>query len=142
LCLPGTRLEILDTILECISDGRSESTLWLCGPPGSGKTTIAATVADHFRNIARLGAYLSFGQSTRSSLTSSLVFRTIASQLASYSQALAVAIVRAIKQDPTILMDNNRRLFHDLVVEPLLSSVEGSTGPLLIILDGVDQWPS
>jgi ABC-type dipeptide/oligopeptide/nickel transport system ATPase subunit len=48
-CLTGTRSEILATVTEHLSTVHPETNVyWLSGVAGSGKSTIANTVAQHF----------------------------------------------------------------------------------------------
>src|SRR5258705_10926488 len=53
VCTPGTRVRILGNITRWANDTSSESqtVYWLFGPAGSGKSTIAYTVARHFEFV-------------------------------------------------------------------------------------------
>jgi predicted AAA+ superfamily ATPase len=55
--LQGTRQDILATLTSwLITPLEGRNVLWLYGVAGSGKSTIATTVAQYFREIRRLGA--------------------------------------------------------------------------------------
>ncbi|KAF7328316.1 WD40 repeat-like protein [Mycena venus] len=60
-CLTGTRREILAALTEHLGTVHPETNVyWLSSVAGSGKSTIANTVAQHFRNLQRLGVYIYF----------------------------------------------------------------------------------
>ncbi|KAJ7873687.1 hypothetical protein B0H13DRAFT_1633377, partial [Mycena leptocephala] len=61
VCLPGTRRDILASIIEwLVMPSDNSNLLWLYSVAGAGKSTISTTVAEHFRNLHRLGAFLHF----------------------------------------------------------------------------------
>jgi adenylylsulfate kinase-like enzyme len=47
-CQANTRLGIRSKITEWANDDTTETLLWLVGPAGTGKSTIARTLADFF----------------------------------------------------------------------------------------------
>src|SRR6201999_1469958 len=57
-CLPGTRTQLLDNIFTWIhsSDPNSERILWLSGPAGTGKSSVANSVAERMDSVGLLGA--------------------------------------------------------------------------------------
>ncbi|KAF7347058.1 WD40 repeat-like protein [Mycena venus] len=60
-CLTGTRVNILAKLTEHLSTVHPETNVyWLSGVAGSGKSTIANTVAQHFQSLQRLGVYIHF----------------------------------------------------------------------------------
>ena len=61
LCLPGTRVEILDQIAEWIHEPEpTQRILLLTDVAGSGKSTLARTVAHRFASLERLAASFAF----------------------------------------------------------------------------------
>jgi hypothetical protein len=58
-CLPGTRKKILDDIMDWFADD-GPSVYWLRGLAGTGKTTIARSVADLAEQQGLLGASFFF----------------------------------------------------------------------------------
>ena len=46
--MPGTREDVLTLIKTWVDDLNEPNIFWLSGSPGSGKTTIASTVAADF----------------------------------------------------------------------------------------------
>ncbi|KAF8292371.1 kinase-like protein, partial [Clavulina sp. PMI_390] len=101
LCLPGTRTAILKAILDwakgsaqlpgCPPYLKGISTdkhiLWLCGVAGSGKSSIALSVALETHASGILGAYYCFNTANQAQLNPSNLFSTIACQLAARDKA-------------------------------------------------------
>ena len=85
-CLPGTRTEVLEQIMDWIFSDTEENILWLRGVAGSGKSTISMTIAEFCVYMRRRGAHLFFerGKSDPKS-----VIRTIAFWLASFDKSIA-----------------------------------------------------
>jgi len=74
LCQKGTRIDILEEIIRWAYDCSSVNVGWLRGPGGSGKSTVAQTIADHFRLLKQLGAYTFY---TRAKSNPGLVIRML-----------------------------------------------------------------
>ncbi|KAK7059348.1 hypothetical protein R3P38DRAFT_3522314 [Favolaschia claudopus] len=60
-CLGGTRQTILTKLIEGLTSSQSNIT-WLVGKPGTGKSTIAYTVAQHFSTSHQIGAFVFFAR--------------------------------------------------------------------------------
>jgi Mrp family chromosome partitioning ATPase len=55
-CLPNTRTALLHDIAKWAQDKDGKSVFWLSGMAGTGKSTIARTIAESFANHGQLGA--------------------------------------------------------------------------------------
>ncbi|KAJ6627753.1 WD40-repeat-containing domain protein, partial [Mycena sp. CBHHK59/15] len=142
-CLPGTRQEILDSIIEWVMvPSNSANVLWLSGVAGSGKSTISTTIAESFRALHRLGAFIFFNRNKRGEKDASAVIHTIVHQLAhfNFNPHLQSAICNAIKNDPGVVNAPIRTQFKKLLLEPLASVQEHIQGPIVIILDALDEF--
>ncbi|EJC98406.1 WD40 repeat-like protein [Fomitiporia mediterranea MF3/22] len=119
-------------IVEWASSGSDQNVFWLHGVAGSGKSTVSMTVADRFRAISCLGAHLFFqrGKSEPSS-----VIRT----LASFDASIAKHVLAAIEQDNDIALAAGTTQFLTLVNEPLIHCGEAMRGPVIIVLDALDE---
>jgi len=81
--LPGTRKEVLEQIDVWANAGEAgESVLWLRGPPGVGKSTIAQTVAETCAGRNRLAASFFFARTAAHRNEVKYLFPTIAVQIA------------------------------------------------------------
>ncbi|KAJ7142333.1 WD40 repeat-like protein [Mycena epipterygia] len=144
LCLAGTRREILDDITEWFTvpstvSSKSGNILWLSGVAGSGKSTISTTVAESTRGVERLGAFLFFDRNEPMRSHPDSVIRTIAYSLALSNPYIGLAISDAIRRDPAVVNAPLRTQFKELLLDPLREAEQHITGPLLVILDALDE---
>jgi NACHT domain len=140
-CLPQTRTELLYQIATWSDDPQGKSIFWLNGMAGTGKSTIARTVAQSFRQKGLLGASFFFkrGEGDRGNATRS--FPTIAIQLVDQVRPLAPYIARAIEADRTISTKSLKEQFDKLLLQPLLQ-LESCGQPILsvaIVIDALDE---
>jgi NACHT domain len=142
-CLPGTRLDILEFITHWLTTPtpqHDQNILWLHGPVGSGKSTLSTTIAERFRELGRLGAFIFFNRDDPTRSDPAVVVRTLAHQLATFDHYIASAISTKIETLPRIGEASIRLQFANLLVEPLLSFAERHTqGPIIIVFDGLDE---
>ncbi|KAF7342157.1 WD40 repeat-like protein [Mycena venus] len=140
LCLPGTRRQILDDITEWITiPSESGNILWLTGVAGSGKSTISTTIAESFRAVHRLGAFMFFDRNAQATNHPNGIIRTIAYSLALSNLHIASTISGVIQRDPNVVNAPIRTQFTELLLEPLGSVESLIQGPILVILDGLDE---
>ncbi|KAF3911997.1 hypothetical protein AA313_de0207915 [Arthrobotrys entomopaga] len=148
-CLPETRVELLSTIKQWITTAalnikpagyQSKPIFWLCGMAGTGKSTIARTVARLLRDKAQLGASFFFkrGKANRSDTTR--LITTIAMDLKVHIPQLGPKICDAIEQDPNIHTSALSEQFEKLVFKPL-SQIDPKTvpSPTVIVIDALDE---
>ena len=136
-CLDGTRTSLIREINQWISDRSQSNILLLMGGAGTGKSTLATTVAERCRRDGRLGSYLFFlrGKSDPSS-----VIRTIAYRLAAFDQDIAERIDGILREHGEITSGTLKSQFELLLHNPLHSlSVDDSDVPVLIVLDALDE---
>lgn len=142
-CLPGTRSEILQFITDwCLTPAAhgDQNVLWLSGPLGSGKSTISTTIAERFRELHRLGAFIFFTGDNPTSCDPAAVVRTLAHQLSIFDAHIGSTISKTIESFPRIGEASIRLQFANLLVEPLLSFAEQHTqGPVVIVFDAIDE---
>ena len=92
-CLDGTRVDLLQRIREWASSSDSPNIFLLTGIAGTGKSTVARTIAEGFEKEGRLGCYIFFERGkTDSSTITSTVIRTIVSHLAKNNPVVAKSI--------------------------------------------------
>ncbi|KAJ7142343.1 WD40-repeat-containing domain protein [Mycena epipterygia] len=140
LCLAGTRRETLDEIAEWFTlPSGSGNVLWLSGVAGSGKSTISTTIAESMRGLERLGAFLFFDRNEPLRSHPDSVIRTIAYSLALSNPHIGLAISDAIRRDPAVVNAPLRTQFKELLLDPLWEAERHITGPLLVILDALDE---
>ncbi|KAI0658902.1 hypothetical protein C8Q70DRAFT_897353, partial [Cubamyces menziesii] len=94
------------------------SILWLHALAGSGKSTIALTVAGWWEKDGLLGAsFFCARDGDRSNIN--CIFRTIAYQLALCSPAFREHLTKVLETTPDLYSSNPTRQLEKLIVEPL-----------------------
>jgi hypothetical protein len=139
-CLPETRQDILMLIADWLTTPSEQNILWLHGLAGSGKSTISTTVAEYFRELGRLGAFLFFDRNDSINSKPVGVIRTLAYKLASFDSRITAAICTQIEHNSGVTEASLRVQFTKLILEPLSSlSVLQTQGPVIIIIDAFDE---
>ncbi|CAG8902079.1 unnamed protein product [Penicillium salamii] len=139
-CLPGTRKTLLAQIRSWANGDERYRVFWLEGMAGTGKSTIALTVAREQYEHHHLGAsfFFSRGGGGRSSARSFPA--TIADQLREFSPELKKCINDAAALNPRIRNLTLNEQWKKLVVEPLSHTRNRSfPSPLLLVIDALDE---
>jgi hypothetical protein len=150
-CTPGTRVAELERIYQWAQDSSSNSPriFWLVGDAGSGKSTIACTVAEHFdidktksemQSILRAGFFCSrkFEETRRQKN----IIPTIVYQLARQSRSYARELYKADKFDSVEVPPKQMK---DLLVGPWQRSADArppELPPYLVVVDALDEIES
>ncbi|XRM40201.1 hypothetical protein ABZX51_003521 [Aspergillus tubingensis] len=138
-CLPGTRTELLTFISKWAESADSETIFWLSGMPGTGKSTVARTVADLLQAKDQLGATFFFGPGVRQRGSARYLFATIVKQLATQLRQLIPAVVAAMKDDPILPSKSLSEQFEKLILQPLLSLHLDQPTRTVIVIDALDE---
>ncbi|KAL3485437.1 hypothetical protein BJX62DRAFT_242934 [Aspergillus germanicus] len=138
-CHPETRKELLRQINHWSGDTDGKSVFWLNGMAGTGKSTIARTVARSFHNEDRLAASFFFKRGEASRGDASRFVTTIASQIASSIPGLAEHIQAAVQSTPLIADKGLGIQFSELIVQPVLALKLTSATPNIIVIDALDE---
>ncbi|KAL7972428.1 WD40-repeat-containing domain protein [Trichoderma sp. SZMC 28014] len=137
-CLPNTRVELLEKLSVWIAEPNSKPIFWLNGMAGTGKSTIARTLAQARAKLNDLGATFFFkrGESDRTNLKSFV--STLARQLARNISGLDIHIKAAIDIDSTIVDKRVQDQFRRLIIEPL-SKLPKTQSSLVFVIDALDE---
>ncbi|KAJ6559983.1 hypothetical protein B0H19DRAFT_1375904 [Mycena capillaripes] len=139
-CLPGTREDILDDIFKWLTTPSATSNiLWLSGVAGSGKSSIATSLSQRFRDQDCLGAFIFFTRNTLANSNPTAVLHTIAYSLAQFNAQIRDALCEVIAQKPGIVDVPIRSQFEALLRGPLVSVQPYMEKPIVIILDALDE---
>ncbi|CEI70942.1 unnamed protein product [Fusarium venenatum] len=140
-CLPNTHQELLDDIDHWIDDPNSETVYWLNGMAGTGKSTIARTVAHSRSKRGDLGASFFFkrGEMDRGNLNK--VMSTLAHQLALSIPGVAFFIKKALDNNPAVVGKSAKEQFEKLIQEPLCEAAAIATTPssIVMVIDALDE---
>jgi hypothetical protein len=139
-CLPDTREDLLKSIADWLTTPSDQNIFWLHGLAGSGKSTIATTIAEYFRELGRLGAFMFFDRNNPLSSEPAGVVPTLCYKLASFDPIIGAAVCAQIERDSSITEAAIRVQFAKLLREPLGSlSAPYAKGPVIIVLDAFDE---
>jgi len=122
----------------------SPNVFWLTGQAGSGKSTIAYTVADHFDDVEvaspdLLGASFFCSRQFEETRRRKYIIPTITYQLARQSRSYARALLRANKSDSANVLSKQMK---DLLVGPWQQSASKrpcELRPYLVVVDALDE---
>ncbi|KAF8300464.1 hypothetical protein DL93DRAFT_2033211, partial [Clavulina sp. PMI_390] len=117
--------------------------LWLSGVAGSGKSSIALSVALEAHHSGVLGAYYCFNTAHQAQLNPSNLFTTIACQLAARDKATEKHLITMTQAcDILIQKSTNPSVQLHTFLLPLLTPASNSaSGQLcrIIVIDAVDE---
>jgi hypothetical protein len=140
-CLPHTRTELLDEITTWAQNKDGKSIFWLSGMAGTGKSTIARTIAQSFASQSQLGATFFFkkGESERSN--ASRFFTTIATDLVKHEPGMLAGIRKALNEDPAISQRALKDQFEKLILQPLLGLQQACLQSVVrvVVIDALDE---
>ena len=139
-CLPTTRLDIIKSIIEWITDESSErkSVLWLYGLAGSRKSTLSTTIAWMMRDLYQLGAFFFFDRDIPERNPATLI-RTLAYQLALFDARIGDVISKIVENTPRIAEMPLDFQITNLLSIKAMESVEWSGGPIVLVVDALDE---
>ena len=134
-CMKGTRESVLDEIEVWSKDFDKPRVYWLNGLAGTGKSTIAQTIAERVFADGRLGAsfFCSRDFSNRSNLH--FIFPTLAVQLARRYIRFRSIFIPLVQSDPEIAHESLFNQMKKLIVEPLKKSAIS----MVIVIDALDE---
>jgi hypothetical protein len=140
-CLPNTRTELLDQITKWADDKDSKPIFWLSGMAGTGKSTIARTIAHSFASHDQLGASFFFKKGEGERGNASRFFTTMATDLVAHEPGMLPGIRKALDKDPAISHRALKDQFEKLILQPLLE-IKQARSPVLtrvVIIDALDE---
>ncbi|KAJ7251671.1 hypothetical protein C8J57DRAFT_1520476 [Mycena rebaudengoi] len=136
-CHPETRTKMLNDLYEWATAGQSNSMCWLHGPAGAGKSAIMQTLCRRLEDAGLLGEAFFFkrGHPTRGNAT--VLFATLAYQLALHKKDLKQPISESVETNPSVMGRDMKLQLQKFIVEPH-QSLENHA-PLILLIDGLDE---
>ena len=131
-CLKGTRGAVLEAIELWINNFDKPSIYWLNGLAGTGKSTIAQTIAERTFADGKLGASFFCSRDFEDQSNLQFIFPTLAVQLARKHTEFRSILVRL---DSGIVDESLYRQMERLIVEPLRDSGIST----VIVIDALDE---
>ncbi|KAI0313656.1 hypothetical protein OF83DRAFT_1034481, partial [Amylostereum chailletii] len=140
-CFEGTRVAVLDDIMTWVqsSDPDIPPVFWLVGLAGTGKSTIARSIAETARFNGWLGASFFFSRLMGGPLRDpNLVFPTIAHQLAQFRGEFNSTIGHALELNADLGHKEAEEQLFKLIIDPLIQAGP-SDQVVLVVLDALDE---
>lgn len=141
-CLPHTRTEILHQIACWSKDPHGNCIFWLNGMAGTGKSTIARTMARNLKQNGSLAASFFFKRGEGDRSNASRFFPTIVRQLVLQIPQLDVHVAQVVDSDPSIATKSLKEQFYQLLLHPLCHLGPGdnlSVRTMVIVIDALDE---
>ncbi|RLL94298.1 hypothetical protein CFD26_102355 [Aspergillus turcosus] len=139
-CLVGTRVHVLEEINNWSKSDDNRSIFWLSGWAGTGKSTIARTIARQYYDEQRLGASFFFSRGGGDIGHAGKFVTTIARQLASNILPLQQFVCDAVASYSAIGTQSLSDQWRHLILSPL-SKMDSGSGPpsYLLAIDALDE---
>lgn len=141
ICLPGTRIDAINDLINWATSKESPQFMWLFGPAGKGKSSLAGSVATILKNVHQLGAFYAFRRGDSAKRKLSNVFTSIAVQLAASDLQRRTALINILKG-----MDATQRAttspieqLESFVRDPCETVSSDMTKQTIIIIDAIDE---
>lgn len=143
ICLPKTRVELLQQVTQWRESPGGQSVFWLNGTAGTGKSTIARTVATHSAERGELGGTFFFSKRGGDAGHADKLVTTLAHQIACKVASAKQYICEAIMENRDITGRALREQWKELIVKPL-SRIHSDFNPTVIvmIIDALDECSS
>jgi len=139
-CLPNTRVELLREIYGWADRQDERCIFWLNGLAGTGKSTIARTIAREYSKRVRLGASFFFARGGGDVGHAGKFVTSIAVQLASSIPTLRRHISDAVTEYSDIASRSLRDQWQLLVLGPLLKlDGNGCRASYVLVVDALDE---
>jgi Mrp family chromosome partitioning ATPase len=118
-----------------------KSIFWLSGMAGTGKSTIARTIAQLFASRGQLGASFFFKKGEGERGNASRFFTTIATDLVAHEPGMLPGIKKALNKDSAISQKALKDQFEKLILQPLLGMKQAGSPVLtrVVIIDALDE---
>jgi NACHT domain len=140
-CLPDTRVDLLRSVMEWADGATNKCIFWLKGMAGTGKSTIARTVAQSFASRERLIASFFFSKGRGDLGHARSFFSTIAIQLATVSPLMRDYICEEVRNQPGIAHQAMFEQWNRLILRPLRKFRERQSFPyfFVLVIDALDE---
>ncbi|KAF9646543.1 hypothetical protein BDM02DRAFT_3002181 [Thelephora ganbajun] len=134
-CLKGTRTAVLDEIELWARDFDEPPVYWLNGLAGTGKSTIAQTIAERTFADGQLGASFFCSRDFEDRKDLHFIFPTLAVQLARKYTEFRSIFVPLVQSDPAIAHESLYSQMRKLIIGPLQKSAIST----VIVIDALDE---
>ena len=139
-CHPETRVQLLKLIEDWPTKNPDQIIFWLKGLAGTGKSTIAKTIASTFEEKKLLAGSFFFARGAGDRGNAAKFFITLAFQFSTLSDDLAYAISEAIRTNRDIVNKTYDEQWRYLICQPIENY--RLRHPLVVVIDALDECES
>ena len=143
ICQETTRENVLTAIGEWADSRDGRPVCWLVGAAGTGKSTIAQTIAQRYDKEENgqhgLAFSFFFSRRHRDRGDATKLFPTFAYQLARALPLVQQPILATLMKDPDIPHKRLELQFKKLIDDHVPSITTKSLSPLIVVIDGLDE---
>jgi hypothetical protein len=136
-CLEGTRRQLLDDIQTWVNCADEKRILWLFGGAGTGKSSVANSIAMFFYGLKRLGASFRFNRDIAGLNNPKQLFGNLCYQLAHFDPQLKSEILCRISRMGHVAGSSLRTQARELIVEA--TNASKLLGPVVLVIDALDE---
>ena len=145
-CYPRTREKVLQVITDWVNNADApKRIMWVNGPAGAGKSAIAQSIAERYKDSRLAGSFF-FLRSSEDRGVADRLFMTLAWQLAFSIPETRPYIESVLKKEPLLYTKSIEVQFNRLIVDVFGSLLhdkpELHPEKSLVIIDGVDECHS
>lgn len=139
-CLTNTRVELLSRIYKWANADDSPAMFWLNGWAGTGKSTIAQTVARNCHTTGKLAASFFFSTAFSDTNHAGMFITSIAVQFANCIPGLKSKVQKAIAKHGDIVNKSLNHQWDKLIIGPLSSfRKETCRTKYVLVVDALDE---
>ncbi|KAF3178361.1 hypothetical protein TWF751_001394 [Orbilia oligospora] len=140
MCLEHTRENLLRIITDWANASDTQTTkqiFWLSGGAGTGKSTIARTVAKFLKDQDLLGGSFFFRRGTEDCSKAERFITTLAADLRFHVRGVSAGISKALRKDPRITEKDLGEQFEQFIQKPLMEAkpIRRTT----LVIDALDE---
>ncbi|KAL9633510.1 MAG: hypothetical protein Q9204_003363 [Flavoplaca sp. TL-2023a] len=141
LCIENTRVDLLQQHRDWGAT-HPKPLYWLSGMAGTGKSTIARTLAHHFHSIGTLGGSFFFSRSSGEANNAAKFVGTLARHLANVSPQLKRLISEAVAFHEDVIRQGLPNQWKELILTPLSNYQSTGRTMLNFVIDALDECGS
>ncbi|KAG9092921.1 hypothetical protein FS749_015339 [Ceratobasidium sp. UAMH 11750] len=139
-CTPGTRVPVLEALVNWANDEAGAKVYWMNGMAGTGKTTIACSLCYTLKDTNQLAASFFCSRQLPGCRDVSRIVPTLAYQLARRSPIFKHQLCQVLEDDPDICSVDVARQFEMLINEPLRKMDQAiQEDRMVIVVDALDE---
>ena len=137
-CLLGTREGLLADIENWAHNPADRRIFWLNGLAGTGKTTVAQSVARLMADKKCLGASFFCSRASANLSDVKRIFSTIAYQLSHYAPKIGEAVLAALEEHENVAYTNPDQQIEKLIAKPL-QNISFMDHAIIVVVDALDE---